>query len=181
MQETTTVSRLVLAETRLPAHLAKWTLRAVVLLGVSLAQAGQATAAPVVFEVSGGNPDDDGVALSGTVTIDTATGKVLSADVTATHVLYDGSFTEFVFDEVESVHQTVSRGRRPVAVTTISIGEGFGNGIGLVLAVQESTLVGYKGSPLYSLDINDLGSCIEFPGTPYGAVEIALYGSLEPN
>ena len=57
MQTATPISVLVPPETRVLAYLARRALRAVFLLGVMLALASQATAAPVVFEVSGGNPD----------------------------------------------------------------------------------------------------------------------------
>jgi len=154
------------------------------LLGVIAALASQAKAAPVVFEVSGGNPDEYGVALSGTVTIDTAPGKVLSANVTAAHVLNDGSFTEFVFDNVEHVHQFVEYGRRALVwtVMTFGVAEGYPDSAGLQLVVQESTLVGYKGSPLSGAPAGP-DSCIVLPysGNRYSVDEIPLYGSLEPN
>jgi len=62
-----------------------------------VALASQATAAPVVFEASG--KFSNGSPLSGTVTIDTATGKVLSADLTAKY----GSVELLVFDRGISV------------------------------------------------------------------------------
>ena len=52
MQTATPVPALVPPETRRLAYLAKWALRVVFLLGVMVALASQATAAPVVFEVS---------------------------------------------------------------------------------------------------------------------------------
>ncbi len=183
MQTATPISILVPPETHVLVYPAKLALRAVFLLGVMLAMSSQATAVPVVFEVSGGNPDESGVVLSGTVTIDTATGDVLSADVTASHVLDDGSFTEYVFDHIESVQQTIfSESRRgPVEVLTrISI-IGYLDGPSLFLTV-EGSMVGFTGSPLFSGRIPvGFGSCIEFPGTPYGWVEFPMYGSLEPN
>jgi hypothetical protein len=158
-------------------------LRAVFFLGVMLALASQATAAPVVFQVSGGNPDESGMVLYGTVTIDTATGKVLSADVTVAHVLYDGGFTEYVLDQVEAVRQTTyvaSRGGPVEVLTQISILTGY-DGPSLYLTL-EGSLVGYKGSPLFSSRIPlDFASYIEFPGTPYGWSEYPVFGSVEPN
>jgi len=182
MRTATPTSSLVRPETRRLAYLTRWALRAMFLLGVIAALASQAKAAPVVFEVSGGNPDDYGVVLSGTVTIDTATGKVLSANVTAAHVLYDGSFTEFVFDIDGSVHQfVVGSGSRSEIFTKISILSEYGGGTGLYLTVRESTLVGYKGSSLSAAGPE--GSCIVLPysGNRYSVDEIPLYGSLEPN
>jgi hypothetical protein len=98
MQTATPIPVVFPRETHVLLYLAKWALRAVFLLGVTLTLASRAAAAPVVFQVSGGNPDESGLIVSGTVTMDTATGKVLSADVTASHVLDDGSFTEYVFN-----------------------------------------------------------------------------------
>jgi len=153
------------------AYLAKWTLRVVFLLGVSLALAGQAAAAPEVFEASA--ESDDGWALSGTVTIDTATGKVLSADLAAT----DGYFG-FGFDVVEKVQRM--SGARGAVFTQMSFGaEQFPSGE-LFLMVP-GTLVGYKGSRLVEGPIEVIeGSYILINGGTYDWTEISLYGSLEP-
>ena len=97
MQTATPVPALVPRETHALAYLAKWSLRVVLLLGVMVALASQATAAPVVFEASG--EFNDGCRLSGTVTIDTATGKVLSADLSVAF----GSVERYVFDGSVSV------------------------------------------------------------------------------
>jgi len=143
------------------------------LLFVMVALASQAKAAPVVFEASA--ESDDGWALSGTVTIDTATGKVLSADLSAS----DG-FTGFGFDVVEKVQQ-ISAARGAV-LTEMSFGEGQFSQATLFLTVPEPTLVGYKGSRLIEAGAAPVGgSRIVFGGTnPYATADIALYGSLEP-
>ena len=109
MQTATPVPALVPPETRRLAYLPNWALRAVFLLGVMVALASQATAAPVVFEVSA--QSSELWAVSGTVTIDTATGKVLSADLTAE----DGSST-VIFDTVYygTVTQITARPGYPV-------------------------------------------------------------------
>jgi len=163
------------------AYLAKWTLRVVFLLGMSLALAGQASAAPEVFTASG--EFDNGWALSGTITIDTATGKLLSADLSATN----GSVAEFVFDQITagSVRQIVlGSGRRSTVWTVISIESEHPFGPSLFLTVEEPTLVGYKGSPLYTGVLPGYGTgsgifnarLLAYPGNlPL------LRGSLEPN
>jgi len=116
----------------------------VFLLGVMVALASQATAAPVVFEASG--KFSNGSPLSGTVTIDTATGKVLSADLTAK----DGSST-VIFDTVYYGTVTqITTGRRggggPVWTRMFFADES--EHYFLFLTVPEATLVGYKGSSL---------------------------------
>jgi len=157
------------------AYLAKWALRAVFLLGVMVALASQAKAAPVVFEVSA--EADDGWALSGTVTIDTATGKVLSADLAATDGYYG-----FGFDVVDKV-QRISAARG-VVFTEMWFGGGQFSQAELLLTVQEPTLVGYKGSRLYEGVDPPVtpGSCIVFAGggSHDGGADISLYGALEP-
>jgi hypothetical protein len=183
MQTATPIPAVVPRETDVLLYLAKWALRAVFLLGVTLTLASRAAAAPVVFRVSGGNPDESGLIVSGTVTIDTATGKVLSADVTASHVLDDGSFTEYVFNHIESVRQTAfseSRKGPEVVLTSIMIIGAF-DGPSLFLTL-EGSLVGFNGSPLFSGRVPvGFESCIEFPGTPYGWAEFTIFGSVEPN
>ena len=142
MQTATPIFVLVPSETHVLKCLANWAVRAVFLFGVILALASQATAAPVVFAVSGGNPDESGMVMYGTLTIDTATGKVLSADVTVAHVLSEGGFTEYVLDHVEAVRQTLYQPNRrgPVEVLTqISINGGvYVDGPGLYLTLEGS-------------------------------------------
>jgi hypothetical protein len=172
VQKTTPVSRLVLRETRPLAHLAKWTLRVVLLLGAMVAVASQATAAPVVFDVSA--QSSEGWTVSGTVTIDTATGKVLSADLTAK----DGSST-VIFDDVYYGTVTQIAARRGGPVWTRMF---FETGrYSLFLTVPDATLVGYKGSSLVLATIpGGDTSCIEISDL-YSTTDIPLYGSLEPN
>jgi hypothetical protein len=183
MQTSLPISLLFPPETHVLVYLARRALRAVFLLGLMLALASQTTAAPVVFEVSGGNPDESGVVMYGTLTIDTATGKVLSADVTVAHVLHDGSFTSYVLDHVEYVRQTVievSRGGATEILTMISInGDLDGPNLSLTL---EGSLVGFDGSRLYSGNFPvGFGSNIDLGGTPYGWTEFPVFGSVEPN
>ena len=178
MQTATPVPALVPRETHALAYLAKWSLRVVLLLGVMVALASQATAAPVVFEASG--EFNDGCRLSGTVTIDTATGKVLSADLTAE----DGSST-VIFDTVYygTVTQITARPGYPVWTRMWFEAEFPGPGpYALSLTVPEATLVGYKGSSLAQAIEAHGGytSCIEIGANPYSFGEIPLTGSLEP-
>jgi hypothetical protein len=177
MQTATPVPALVPRETHTLAYLAKWSLRVVLLLGAMVALASQATAAPVVFDVSA--QSGEGWAVSGTVTIDTATGKVLSADLTAK----DGSST-VIFDTV--YYGTVTHSTRPgepVWTKMFFEAEAEAGIYSLLLTVPEATLVGYKGSLLYSGPLPGLGSYLQLPysGNPLGTVESPLYGSLEPN
>jgi hypothetical protein len=173
VQKTTPVSRLVLRQTRPLAHLAKWTLRAVFLLGAMVALVSQATAAPVVFDISA--QSSEGWTVSGTVTIDTATGKVLSADLTAK----DGSST-VIFDDVYygTVTQVAARRGGPVWTRMF-----FETGrYSLFLTVPEATLVGFKGSALVdTLLPGGYASSIEIGDGYYSSTDIPLYGSLEPN
>ncbi len=164
MQKTTPVSRLVLHETRRLAYLAKWALRAV-LLGVMAALATQATAASVVFEASG--LFNDGRRLSGTVTIDTATGKVLSADLSVTF----GSVEMYVFDGSVSVRRS-----NGAPYTQIEFGPGIREGYAeLFITLPETSLVGYDGSELYP-------QTLENSGAYFGDYFVPLsYCSLEPN
>jgi len=176
MQTATPVLSLVPPETHALAYLAKWGLRAVFLLGVMVALASQATAAPVVFEASG--KFSNGSPLSGTVTIDTATGKVLSADLSA----MANSVELLVFDRVISVSHWHDGA---TAMTTIAIGEATNDDEYLYLVVKESTLVGYTGSHLVPGGIpaeDEGGSCIAV--RDYLGYKYLLYldpGSLEPN
>lgn len=91
----------------------RWTLRVVFLLGAILARASQASAAPVVFDATG---DFNGVVgetvLSGTVTIDTATGKVVSADLKV-----EEGGTTLIFDQFRSVAVVGSGSLQSVAIT----------------------------------------------------------------
>jgi hypothetical protein len=176
MRTATRVPSLVPPETHGWAYLAKWTLRVVVLLGVSLAMASQATAAPVVFKASG-EFEDTGATLSGTLTIDTATGHLLSADLIIIDHSGDVVAGEYVFTTITS----------PVKSTTIRLsghGPKFESGMQLTLPV--STLVGYKGGSIIS------GLAPAFHGASvweilveeegYGrwTVDYLVTGSLEP-
>ena len=175
MQKATPVPGLVVSETRRLAYLAKWSLRVTLLLGVMVALASQATAAPVVFDVSA--QSGEGWAVSGTVTIDTATGKVLSADLTAK----DGSST-VIFDTVYYGTVTQITARRGYPVWTRMFFEDESGHYSLFLTVPEATLVGYKGSSLAD-DIEAHGgytSCIEIGANRDGVITIPLTGSLEP-
>src|SRR5580698_4951896 len=178
MQTATPVPALVPPETRRLAYLPNWALRAVFLLGVMVALASQATAAPVVFEVSA--QSSELWAVSWTVMIDTATGKVLSADLTAE----DGSST-VIFDTVYygTVTQITARPGYPVWTRMWFEAEFPGPGpYALSLTVPEATLVGYKGSSLAQAIEAHGGytSCIEIGANPYSFGEIPLTGSLEP-
>jgi hypothetical protein len=88
MQTATHVLSLVRPETPISAHLAKWALRAMFLFGVMVALASQAAAAPEVFKASGYFENEK---LSGTITIDTATGKVVSADLNVGEYVFQGA------------------------------------------------------------------------------------------
>jgi hypothetical protein len=182
MQAATPRLSLVRPETRRPDCLAKWYLRVVLLLGVVVALASQATAAPVVFDVSA--QSGEGWTVSGTVTIDTATGKVLSADLTAK----DGASTQYIFDVVDGVHQISGRPGSPVW-TKMSFAVGSGaSGFGspaLFLTVPGATLVGYKGSGILNPVLpGGYSSCLEISSGYFnpdaGPLEIPLYGSMEP-
>ena len=173
MRTATPYPSLVPPETHALAYLAKWALRAVLLLGVMVALASQATAAPVVFDVSA--QSGEGWAVSGTVMIDTATGKVLSADLTAK----DGSST-VIFDTVYygTVTQITARPGYPVWTRMFFEAGPYS----LFLTIPEATLVGYKGSSLAD-DIEAHGgytSCIEIGANRDGVITIPLTGSLEP-
>jgi hypothetical protein len=165
VQKTTPVSHLVLQETRPLGRLRKWTLRAVFLLGAMVALATQATAAPVVFEASG--LFDDGRRLSGTVTMDTATGKVLSADLSVTF----GSVEMYVFDGSVSVRRS-----NGAPYTQIEFGPGIGEGYAeLFITLPGTSLVGYDGSELYP-------QILENSGAYFGDNFVPLsYCSLKPN
>jgi hypothetical protein len=175
MQTVTPVAALVVPDTRRLAYLANWSLRVVLLLGVMVALASQATAAPVVFDVSA--QSGEGWAVSGTVTIDTATGKVLSADLTAK----DGSST-VIFDTVYYGTVTQITARRGYPVWTRMFFEDESGHYSLFLTVPEATLVGYKGSSLAQAIETGGGctSCIEFGANRDGVITIPLTGSLEP-
>jgi hypothetical protein len=115
---------------------AKGVLRAALLLALSLALAGSATAADVVFTASGGFLGPDGTyPLSGTITINTATGKVVSVDLTASA----SGFSPLTFT---STLVTEEIGDDFIRVT---IREGADE---LSLTFPVATLVGYAGGPL---------------------------------
>ena len=168
MQSTTPLSRPSLHEARPLARLAKWSLRAVFLSGAMVALASRATAAPVVFEASG--LFDDGRRLSGAVTIDTATGKVLSADLSVTF----GSVERYVFDGSVSVLRSNEGPYGPY--TQIKFGPGTGEGFsGLDIALPGTSLVGYDGSEFYPYFEPSSGA-------DFGGYWVPLVtGSLDPN
>jgi hypothetical protein len=107
------------------------------LLGVLLALARQAAAAPEVFTASGRFEDGS---LSGTLTIDTATGKPLSSDLIVSGSSY-GELT-FIGVPVTSVVQTDSTRMR------IQGSNAKGEQFTLQLQLRVSTLVGYDGGPI---------------------------------
>jgi|SRR5580704_7538188 hypothetical protein len=171
MQTATPVPALVPPETRRLAYLPNWALRAVFLLGVMVALASQATAAPVVFEASG--EFENGLELTGTVTIDTATGKVLSADLS----LVEGSVVKYVFDGRVSV----ARSTGPYTRIVIEPGavQGFAQ---LWITVPGTSLVGYDGSKtLWSYAGEELSGAYLPDGTLYTYFVPLISGSLEPN
>jgi hypothetical protein len=167
MQTATPVPGLVVPEARRLAYLAKSSLRVVLLLGAMVALASRSTAAPVVFEASG--EFNDGRKLSGTVTIDTATGKVLSADLSVTF----GSVEIYVFDGSVSV---LRPGGGPYRYTTIEFGPGTGEGYALLyITLPGTSLVGYDGSEIYPPKLENSGAY-------FGDYFVPLsYCSLEPN
>jgi hypothetical protein len=179
MQTATPVPALVPRETHTLAYLAKWSLRVVLLLGAMVALASQATAAPVVFDVSA--QSGEGWAVSGTVTIDTATGKVLFADLTA-----EDGISRVIFDTVYYGTVTQITARRGYPVWTRMFFEDESGHYSLFLTVPEATLVGFKGSSLAQAIETGGGytSCIEYGGDILNVVgvpsEIPLTGSLEP-
>jgi hypothetical protein len=177
MRQATPKLSLVLLQSRVVAHLSKWTLRVVFLLGGMLALASQAAAAPVVFEASGS--DTDGRILSGTVTIDTATGIVKSADLTLGVPPNEYGFYEVVTVVGHSTHLTPQG--LEISVRGSSE-EGVLVTIGLVLPVK-TNLVGFTGGTLVPGNIyEDTGSMVAvgLGGLYYGPFLIALRGTLEP-
>jgi len=169
MQTATPVLSSVRLEGRRLAQLARWSLRAVVLLGVIVALTGSATAAPVVFTASG--EFEKWGELSGTITIDTATGDVLAADLQVAGLpgVSAVSFTSL---------PKISHSPGPKEEYTIMR---FESGYVLELTVRASTLVGYAGGPLFCYPgAEEYASCLEW-GTPDGYVFDYLdEGSLEP-
>jgi hypothetical protein len=151
----------------------------VLLLGAMVALASQANAAPVVFDVSA--QSGEGWAVSGTVTIDTATGKVLSADLTAKDSINSSTV---IFDNYGTVTQITARRGYPVWTRMLFADES--DHYFLLLTVPEATLVGYKGSSLAQAIEPGGGytSMLEYGddlNPPYGSLfDIPLTGSLEP-
>jgi hypothetical protein len=169
MRQATTKLSLALLPTRVVGHLSNWALRALFLVGVQLALVGQAPAAPVVFTASG--EFENGWELSGTVTIDTASGKVLSADLSVT----EGSVVQFVFDKVSHVVDYSYRG----PVTGIGITEGPIVPC-LGITVPGKSLVGYNGSSILTSGF-ELLSYIEIgEGLNYVDRLPLNFGSLGP-
>jgi len=180
MQKATRIPFLVPPETHPWACLAKWTLRVAFLLGVSLALVGQATAAPEVFEASG-EFEDTGATLSGTLTIDTATGHLLSADLI---IIDEGGVIvgEYVFTTITSSSYVKS----PPTLHIRLSGHGPKFGSGMQLALPVSTLVGYKGgsiisglAPEYHLGSSYWDVLIEEYGYGRWTVDYLVTGSLE--
>jgi hypothetical protein len=168
MRQATPEPSLVLLPTHVVRPLSKWALRVLFLLGVQLALVGQAAAAPVVFTATG--EFENGWELSGTVTIDTATGKVVSADLGVT----EGSVVKYVFAKGVTVHGS-SRG----PFTTIGISEGpVVPSLGIT--VPGKSLVGYNGSSILTSGF-ELLSYIEIgEGLNYVDRLPLNFGSLEP-
>jgi len=146
MQTTTPVSRPFLHKTRPLAYLAKWALRAVFVLGVLLALASQATAAPVVFTVLGEFNNGSGYALSGTITIDTATGKVVAVDLAAKYggALY-ATFTSLPYGVNSNTKYGYTTIYWELTNPPLPAPGAFAS---LMLVIPASTLVGYAGGPL---------------------------------
>ncbi|HXY34332.1 MAG TPA: hypothetical protein VEI07_08900 [Planctomycetaceae bacterium] len=136
MPTATPLPSLVRPGTRRLAHLAQWSLRVVFLLVVIVAVASQATAAPVVFDASG--EFEDGYELSGTITIDTATGDVLAADLQVEWGTETISFT----DLYKISHSPAPKGSTNTSMLFVAFP------LELQLTVHASTLVGYAGGPL---------------------------------
>ncbi len=178
MRQATPKLSLVLLQTHVVAHLSKWTLRVLFLLGVLLSLAAQATAAPVVFEASG---EFEYVGeLSGTITIDTATGKVLSVDL----ILSGTEVGPGVYDVIPAREATLRSG--PFLILRFL---GIGNSLGLALRVP--TLIGYEGGPIVSgLEPPEASGVSSFPQALTEVVEasdlgiiphqLLVSGSLEP-
>jgi hypothetical protein len=161
MHTATAMTSVVPTETHRSPFLPQWRLRAVTALAVFLALTSQATAASEVFSASGSFEDEHGGQLSGTVTIDTATGKLLSADLVITEVLEGNK--QIVFTHLTA---KLSKGETQIeGVNTESDG--------IQLTLRASTLVGFKGGPIQT-------------GTSYWITPKARFGyplnfgSLEP-
>jgi len=174
MQTATRGLSLVRPETPVLAYLAKWTLRVVFLLGVSLALAVQAVAAPVEFEANG---QFEYGTLAGAIAIDTATGKLLSSDL----IIMVGS-DEIVFANLTQV-VIQNKATRIDGTATSAPHKYIGSTIQLVLPV--STLVGFKGCQIdiSTVDARDYGKSYwiyndgQFENEGY----LLYSGSLEPN
>jgi len=168
MRQATPEPSLVLLPTHVVRPVSKWALRVLFLLGVQLALVGQAAAAPVVFTATG--EFENGWELSGTVTIDTATGKVVSADLGVT----EGSVVKYVFAKGVTVHGS-SRG----PFTTIGISEGpVVPSLGIT--VPGKSLVGYNGSSILTYDYGYLSYIVLGEGLNYVDMIPLDFGTLEP-
>jgi hypothetical protein len=159
---------LVLLQATVVGQLSKWALRGLFLLGVQLYLVSHAAAAPVVFTASG--EFENGWELSGTVTIDTASGKVLSADLSVT----EGSVVKYTFDKDVTVPR-FSRG----PFTTIEISEGS-SVPSLGITVPEKSLVAYSGSSILTYDYGYLSYIVLGEGLNYVDMLPLNFGSLEP-
>lgn len=140
MRTATSVPSLVQLETHHLVSLVKWSLRVVFLLGLIVALASQATAAPVVFTASGAF--NEGQELSGNIAIYTATGKV-SVDLKVAG--FEGeSFTTL---------PTVEKFEGLVRLVWPLPGSTAFDPLDLVLTLQGvHTLVGYAGGEIDSGD-----------------------------
>ncbi len=136
MRNATLSTSLVRPELRDLLSPGRWILRVLLVVGVLIISARQVAAAPEVFTASGSFEDEHGGQLSGTLTIDTATGKLLSADLIITEVLEGNKQIVFTHLSAKSV-----KGETQI--------EGLGTGSdGIQLTLRASTLVGYKGGPI---------------------------------
>jgi hypothetical protein len=156
MRTATPVPALVRPETHYLAELTKWTLRVVLLLGLLLTLERQAAAAPEVFTASGSF--DDGSELSGTITIDTDSGKVLSANVTL------ATFYQGKIDLTASPYGT-THGYGKYTTTIIFDGGINGRIVDSQLTLPVSTLIDFEGGK------------IESGPAAHGASSYEIYGS----
>jgi hypothetical protein len=148
------------------AYMAKAVFRVVLVVGVMPALVSAAAAAPVVFTAKGefSSPTTGEVfPLSGTITIDTATGKVVSVDLEVDGV----SFT--------AIPNPVSNSARKETelsfVETVK-GEDGSTDYELYIVIPVSTLVGYDGGELVEGEGRageaSLFSFTSYPSAVYG-------------
>jgi hypothetical protein len=164
MQRETHATCDIRLETHRGAHRLILALHVVFMLTLFLGLTRQATAAPEKFSASGSFEDEHGGQLSGTLTIDTATGKLVSADLVITEV--EEKDKKIVFTNLTA--------RSVNGVTRITgIGTGFAD---IQLTLPESTLVGYQGGQI------EPGTSSWAPyGEGFGVIGFGLTsGTLEP-